>query len=45
LGRFWRVLQWKLHIYDPFGLFYSLFVYFTAFWYIVRPFGMLCGHM
>jgi hypothetical protein len=32
LGKFCRVLQWKM------------FVYFTAIWYILRPFGMLVGH-
>jgi hypothetical protein len=46
LGKFWRVLQWKML---PFGLFYGYLVYFVAIWYmhfmaiwcIFPRFGML----
>jgi hypothetical protein len=31
LGKFWRVLQWKM------------LVYFIAIWSIFRPFGIFCG--
>jgi hypothetical protein len=34
LGKFWRVLHWKMLVY----VFYGDFVYFTAVWYILRPF-------
>jgi hypothetical protein len=33
LGKFWRVLQWKM------------LVYFMADWSILRPFGIFCGHL
>jgi hypothetical protein len=33
LGKFWRVLQWKM------------LVYFVAIWYIVRLFGILEGYL
>jgi hypothetical protein len=33
LGKFWRVLQWKL------------LVYFMAIWSILRPFGIFCGYL
>jgi hypothetical protein len=33
LGKFWRVLQWKV------------LVYFTAIWSILRLFGIFCGHL
>jgi hypothetical protein len=39
LGKFWKVLQWKILV------FYGYFVYFTVKWYILRPFGTLCGHL
>jgi hypothetical protein len=32
LGKFWRVLQWKI------------LVYFIAIWSILRPFGIFCGN-
>jgi hypothetical protein len=32
LGKFWRDLQWKM------------LVYFTSILFILRPFGLLCGH-
>jgi hypothetical protein len=40
LGKFWRALEWKiLHI------FYDRLEYFTAVWYNVWPFGIVCGHL
>jgi hypothetical protein len=33
LGKFWRVLQWKM------------LVYFMAIWYILWHFGIFCGHL
>jgi hypothetical protein len=27
------------------GIFYGHFVYFTAKWYILLPFGAFCGHL
>jgi hypothetical protein len=33
LGKFWRDLKWKM------------FVYFVAIWYILWPFGIVCGHL
>jgi hypothetical protein len=30
-GKFWRALQWKM------------LIYFTAFWYILWPFGLFYG--
>jgi hypothetical protein len=33
LGKFWRLLQWKL------------FVYYTAVWSILRLFGIFCAHL
>jgi hypothetical protein len=49
VGKFWRVLQWKMLVYfmailsilQPFGKFYGHFVYFPQFWYIFPRFGML----
>jgi hypothetical protein len=50
LGKFWRVLQWKMLVYIlcPFGLFYSHWkyfyshlVYFVVIWYIFPRFGVL----
>jgi hypothetical protein len=41
LGKFWKVLQWKMYI----GIFYGRSVYFTAKWYILWPFGTFCGHL
>jgi hypothetical protein len=42
LGKFWRVLQWKMLIYfiatwsilQPFRIFYCRLVYFPPFWYV-----------
>jgi hypothetical protein len=36
LGKFWRVLQWKMLVY-----FTAIWYIFTAIWSILRPFGML----
>jgi hypothetical protein len=33
LGKFWRVLQWKM------------LVYLLAIWSILRPFGIFCDHL
>jgi hypothetical protein len=33
LDKFWRVLQWKMP------------VYYTAIWFILRLFGIVCGHL
>jgi hypothetical protein len=33
LGKFWRVLQWKM------------LVYFMAIWSILRPYGIFYGHL
>jgi hypothetical protein len=33
LGKFWRVLQWKM------------LVYLIAIWSYLRPFGIFCGHL
>jgi hypothetical protein len=33
LGKFWMVLKWKM------------LVYFIAIWFIIRPFGIFCGHL
>jgi hypothetical protein len=42
LGKFWRVLQWKMLLnFWPFGLFYSHLVYFVVICYISSRFGML----
>jgi hypothetical protein len=43
LGKFWKVLQWKMLLYymairsifQPFGKFYGHLVYFYPFWYIL----------
>jgi hypothetical protein len=42
LGKFWRVLQWKMlvyfmaiwYIFRTFGIFYGTLVYFEVIWYI-----------
>jgi hypothetical protein len=39
LGNFGRVLQWKMLVY----VFYGHVVYFTAIWYILWTFGIICG--
>jgi hypothetical protein len=49
LGKFWRVLQWKMSIHvraiwyivPPFGIFYGRWVYSLVIWYIFPRFGML----
>jgi hypothetical protein len=38
--KFWKVWQWKMLVF-----FYGQFVYFTAKWYILWPFGTFCGHL
>jgi hypothetical protein len=48
LGKFWRVLQWKIVVYFMviwsilllFGLFYCYLVYFMDIWYILGTFGI-----
>jgi hypothetical protein len=48
LGKFWRVLQWKMFIYftaignilRPLGIFYGHLVYFAVIWYIFPRFGI-----
>jgi hypothetical protein len=49
LGKFRRVLQWKMsvnYVYAHYiGLFYDYLVYFVAIWYILWPFGIFCGHL
>jgi hypothetical protein len=41
LGKFWRVLQWKMLVYFMaiWSILRPFFVYFTALWYIFWPFG------
>jgi hypothetical protein len=49
LGKFWKVLQWKmfgifraiLSISRPTGVFYGHLVHFVVIWYIFTRFGML----
>jgi hypothetical protein len=53
LGKFWRVLQWKILVYimviwsifRPFGLFSVHLVYFQAIWYSNWQCGIFCGHL
>jgi hypothetical protein len=40
LGKFWRVLQWKM-----LGIFYGHLVHFTVFCYILLAFGIVCGNL
>jgi hypothetical protein len=44
-GKFWRVLQWNIHIgihiVCPFGRFYGHLVYFLIIWYI-SPVSVCC---
>jgi hypothetical protein len=48
LGKFWRILQWKLLVYFTdiwyilwtFGIFYGHLVYFMDIWYILSTFGI-----
>jgi hypothetical protein len=43
LGKFWRVLQWKLLVYlCPFGILYSHFPYFMVIWYFFWLIGIFC---
>jgi hypothetical protein len=41
LGKFWRAFEWKKawYIIWSFGKYYGHLVYFTAIWYISRPFS------
>jgi hypothetical protein len=41
LGQFWRALEWKMLVY----LFNDHLEYFTAIWYNLRPFGIICGRL
>jgi hypothetical protein len=49
LGKFWRVLQWKILVYfmtiwsilRPLEIFYGNLAYFVVIWYIFSRFGML----
>jgi hypothetical protein len=49
LGKFWRVLQWKMLMYFmniwsilwPLEIFYGHLVYFVVIWYIFPRFGIL----
>jgi hypothetical protein len=46
LGKFWRVLQWKMLVYfmeilsilRTFDVFYGHLVYFAVIWYLFPPF-------
>jgi hypothetical protein len=40
LGKFWRFLPWKI-----LGICYGLLVNFPTFWYIFRPFDIVCGYL
>jgi hypothetical protein len=48
LGKFWKVLKWKLLVYfialwfvlQPFGIYYCCLVYFIVVWYIFGSFGI-----
>jgi hypothetical protein len=49
LGKFWRVLQWRMEVYflalwsilQPFYIFYGHLVYFVVIWYIFPRSGIL----
>jgi hypothetical protein len=41
LGKFWRVLQWKMSVY--FIAIWSMIV--GTIWYILWPFGIFSGHL
>jgi hypothetical protein len=41
LGKFWRVLQWKIWV----CILHGHLEYYTAFWNILWPFGIVCGHL
>jgi hypothetical protein len=41
LGKFWRVLQWKMLVY----VFYGHLVHVMVFWYILFTFGVFCGNL
>jgi hypothetical protein len=48
LGKFWRVLQWKILVYfmTTFGLFCGHLVYFSPFWFVVpRKIWQPCSAM
>jgi hypothetical protein len=40
LGKFLRTLEWKMLFY-----FMTIWNIFTAIWYNVWPFGIVCGHL
>jgi hypothetical protein len=50
LGKFWRVLQWKILVYFmtiwsillPLEILYGHLAYFAVIWYIFPRFGILC---
>jgi hypothetical protein len=49
MGKFCRVLQWKMYTLWTVGLFYGHLVYFKAIWSILRTFGtflfsIFCGN-
>jgi hypothetical protein len=44
LGKFKRILQWKMYILWQFGLYYGRVVCFVAIWDILRPFGIFYGY-
>jgi hypothetical protein len=39
-GKIWRALEWKILLY-----FYAHLEYFTAIWFNLWPFGIVCGHL
>jgi hypothetical protein len=53
LGKFWRVLQWKMLVYFmaiwyilwSFCIFHGTLVYFVVILYISYHFGIFCGHL
>jgi hypothetical protein len=47
LGKFWRVLQWKMLEYfiAIWSIFYRHLVYFVAIWYVLWPFGIFYGYL
>jgi hypothetical protein len=53
LGKFWRVLDWKMLIYfmaiwnvlQTFGMFYRHLECFTDIWNVLQTFGIFCVHL
>jgi hypothetical protein len=53
LGKFWRVLQWKMSVYLmaiwyislPIGKVNGHLVHFVVIWNILWSFGTFCGHL